>query len=237
MGEGHPREGRPARPAKESGSVEPVGSVEVNGSAAVGDPAEAGASATPSDPPGAARVVAGAGRRKAKAGGRRRRTGSGRGAAGGAVAPGTPASKPAGPGSADGGAAEAVGAEEAKTGSLPVDAERGAGAARAGAALGRARRRAEVLDRQRSAVERGADFSRYHRRDAARRELMRRRIRWTLRQATKEVRERGDLGMATAEYAVALLAAVGLATVLYKVVTGGAVQSALQAAVMKALHG
>ncbi|MGW3488337.1 DUF4244 domain-containing protein [Streptomyces sp. NEAU-H3] len=212
--------------------MEPLGSVEVNVSAAVGDPAAAGASATPSDPPGAARVVAGAGRRKAKPGGRKRRTRSGRGAAGSALAPGTRASKPAGPGSADGGAAE-----DAKTGSLPVDAERGAGAARAGAALVRARRRAEVLDRQRSAVERGADFSRYHRRDAARRELMRRRIRWTLRQATKEVRERGDLGMATAEYAVALLAAVGLATVLYKVVTGGAVQSALQAAVMKALHG
>ncbi|WP_234010506.1 DUF4244 domain-containing protein [Streptomyces sp. SPB074] len=43
--------------------------------------------------------------------------------------------------------------------------------------------------------------------------------------------------MATAEYAVALLAAVGIATALYKVVTSGAVQSALQSAVMKALHG
>ncbi|NEA43071.1 DUF4244 domain-containing protein [Streptomyces sp. SID11385] len=118
-----------------------------------------------------------------------------------------------------------------------MDEERGAGLARAGAELTRARRRAEVLDRQRSAGRGSVDFARYHRRDAARRELMRRRIRWTLRQATKGVRERGDLGMATAEYAVALLAAVGLATVLYKVVTGGAVRAALQAAVMKALHG
>ncbi|MET7507566.1 DUF4244 domain-containing protein [Streptomyces albidoflavus] len=41
--------------------------------------------------------------------------------------------------------------------------------------------------------------------------------------------------MATSEYAMALLAAVAFAGVLYKIVTGEAVASALQSAVEKAL--
>lgn len=57
------------------------------------------------------------------------------------------------------------------------------------------------------------------------------RLRWARRTA------RQDAGMATAEYAMALLAAVGFAGVLYKIVTGGAVRSALEALVTKALHG
>ncbi|MFF5350180.1 DUF4244 domain-containing protein [Streptomyces diastaticus] len=48
-------------------------------------------------------------------------------------------------------------------------------------------------------------------------------------------RARRDAGMATSEYAMALLAAVAFAGVLYKIVTGGAVASALQSAVEKAL--
>ncbi|MEV0846432.1 DUF4244 domain-containing protein [Streptomyces sp. NPDC049954] len=57
------------------------------------------------------------------------------------------------------------------------------------------------------------------------------RLRWARRVAHQ------DAGMATAEYAMALLAAVGFAGVLYKIVTGGAVRSALEALVTKALHG
>lgn len=58
----------------------------------------------------------------------------------------------------------------------------------------------------------------------------RRRIR-----AARAAGVRRDAGMATSEYAMALLAAVAFAGVLYKIVTGGAVASALQAAVEKAL--
>ncbi|MEV6506999.1 DUF4244 domain-containing protein [Streptomyces sp. NPDC051642] len=46
---------------------------------------------------------------------------------------------------------------------------------------------------------------------------------------------RGDAGMATAEYAMGLVAAVAFAVVLYKVVTSGAVSEELQSIVKRAL--
>ncbi|WP_443070808.1 DUF4244 domain-containing protein [Streptomyces sp. OUCMDZ-3434] len=55
------------------------------------------------------------------------------------------------------------------------------------------------------------------------------------RRRSKRARVRRDAGMATSEYAMALLAAVAFAGVLYKIVTGDAVASALQSAVEKAL--
>ncbi|WP_425543955.1 DUF4244 domain-containing protein [Streptomyces crystallinus] len=48
-------------------------------------------------------------------------------------------------------------------------------------------------------------------------------------------RVRGDAGMTTSEYAVGTIAACGFAAVLYKVVTSGAVSSALQSVVERAL--
>ncbi|MGV9880741.1 DUF4244 domain-containing protein [Streptomyces sp. NPDC003006] len=45
-----------------------------------------------------------------------------------------------------------------------------------------------------------------------------------------------DAGMVTSEYAMGLIAAVGFAGLLYKVVTSGQVGAALQAVVEKALH-
>ncbi|WP_078594061.1 DUF4244 domain-containing protein [Streptomyces sp. NRRL S-920] len=45
-----------------------------------------------------------------------------------------------------------------------------------------------------------------------------------------------DAGMVTSEYAMGLIAAVGFAGLLYKVVTSGQVRAALQALVEKALH-
>lgn len=207
---------------------------------------DSGSSRVPGGPSAAGRAEKGARRGEAKAGTRRRRRR--RRAAGDVPALGTGVLPRAGgegmtadrdvAAAAVGNAASLVGDEKARTAPvLQADEDRDARLARAGVRLERARRRAEVLDRRRTAAQGSEAFPRYHRRDAARRDLMRRRIRWTLRQATKEARERGDAGMATAEYAVALLAAVGIATALYKVVTSGAVQSALQSAVMKALHG
>lgn len=55
------------------------------------------------------------------------------------------------------------------------------------------------------------------------------------RRRSTRARTRRDAGMATSEYAMALLAAVAFAGVLYKIVTGDAVASALQSAVAKAL--
>ncbi|MFC1418180.1 DUF4244 domain-containing protein [Streptacidiphilus cavernicola] len=49
-------------------------------------------------------------------------------------------------------------------------------------------------------------------------------------------RRRPDAGMTTAEYAVGTVAACGFAALLYKVVTSGAVSSALNALVTRALH-
>lgn len=47
---------------------------------------------------------------------------------------------------------------------------------------------------------------------------------------------RSDAGMTTAEYAVGTVAACGFAALLYKVVTSGAVSSALNSLVTRALH-
>ncbi|MFE2426623.1 DUF4244 domain-containing protein [Streptomyces sp. NPDC059373] len=49
-------------------------------------------------------------------------------------------------------------------------------------------------------------------------------------------RATGEAGMTTAEYAVGTLAACGFAAVLYKVVTSGAVSSALSGLITRALH-
>ncbi|MEW2510533.1 DUF4244 domain-containing protein [Streptomyces sp. NPDC046870] len=46
---------------------------------------------------------------------------------------------------------------------------------------------------------------------------------------------RQDGGMVTSEYAMGIIAAVGFALLLYKVVTSGQVQAELQAIVKKAL--
>ena len=56
-----------------------------------------------------------------------------------------------------------------------------------------------------------------------------------IRRLVSRLRLRGDSGMSTAEYAVGTVAAVAMATVLYKVVTSGAVQAALQAIITGAL--
>jgi hypothetical protein len=55
-------------------------------------------------------------------------------------------------------------------------------------------------------------------------------MRWVLR------RLRGDAGVITAEYAMVAVAAAGLALVLYKVVTSGPVQAALQHLFERALQ-
>jgi hypothetical protein len=47
--------------------------------------------------------------------------------------------------------------------------------------------------------------------------------------------EAADAGMNTAEYAVGTLAAVAFATVLYKILTSPAVQSALSSVITRAL--
>ncbi|MEW2550021.1 DUF4244 domain-containing protein [Streptomyces sp. NPDC047002] len=49
-------------------------------------------------------------------------------------------------------------------------------------------------------------------------------------------RPRSDAGMTTAEYAMGTIAACAFAAVLYKVVTGTTVQSALQSLIGRALH-
>ncbi|MFI8995825.1 DUF4244 domain-containing protein [Streptomyces sp. NPDC053542] len=50
------------------------------------------------------------------------------------------------------------------------------------------------------------------------------------------LRQKLDRGMATAEYAMGTLAACAFAAVLFKVVTSGAVSSALSSVISKALH-
>ncbi|GHF28711.1 DUF4244 domain-containing protein [Streptomyces sp. NPDC001262] len=57
---------------------------------------------------------------------------------------------------------------------------------------------------------------------------------WSRRWA--RMKAAAEAGMTTAEYAVGTLAACALAAVLYKVVTSGAVSSALQSLIGKALH-
>ncbi|MEU5029076.1 DUF4244 domain-containing protein [Streptomyces milbemycinicus] len=61
-------------------------------------------------------------------------------------------------------------------------------------------------------------------------------MRWCLRRYAA-AKARADAGMATAEYAMGTLAACAFAAVLYKVVTGGAVDEALRSVIGKALDG
>ncbi|MFI1177085.1 DUF4244 domain-containing protein [Streptomyces melanogenes] len=64
---------------------------------------------------------------------------------------------------------------------------------------------------------------------------MRRVARRAVARVRVRVRGHGDAGMTTSEYAVGTIAACGFAAVLYKVVTSGAVSSALQSVVERAL--
>ncbi|MEV0259255.1 DUF4244 domain-containing protein [Streptomyces sp. NPDC050732] len=57
----------------------------------------------------------------------------------------------------------------------------------------------------------------------------------TRRRGRRSRRLSRDAGMVTSEYAMGLIAAVGFAGLLYKVVTSGQVKAALQAVVEKAL--
>ncbi|WP_235023831.1 DUF4244 domain-containing protein [Streptomyces sp. WAC05374] len=50
------------------------------------------------------------------------------------------------------------------------------------------------------------------------------------------VRERGDAGMTTAEYAMGTLAAVAFAAVLYKIVTSDVVSGGLESVIGRALN-
>ncbi|MET7935425.1 DUF4244 domain-containing protein [Streptomyces sp. NPDC005322] len=56
---------------------------------------------------------------------------------------------------------------------------------------------------------------------------------WVRRYAA--ARARAEAGMATAEYAMATIAACAFAAVLYKVVTSGTVSGALQSVIRRAL--
>ncbi|EXU65848.1 MULTISPECIES: DUF4244 domain-containing protein [Streptomyces] len=56
---------------------------------------------------------------------------------------------------------------------------------------------------------------------------------WVRRYAA--ARAKAEAGMTTAEYAMGTIAACGFAAVLYKVVTSGAVSSALQSVIGRAL--
>ncbi|NEA59467.1 DUF4244 domain-containing protein [Streptomyces sp. SID13666] len=56
-----------------------------------------------------------------------------------------------------------------------------------------------------------------------------------LRATARRLRSATDAGMTTAEYAVGTLAACGFAAVLYKIVTSGAVKSALSGLIERAL--
>ncbi|MFF7210662.1 DUF4244 domain-containing protein [Streptomyces sp. NPDC008238] len=60
------------------------------------------------------------------------------------------------------------------------------------------------------------------------------RVMRCLRKLSRRCRT-GERGMTTAEYAVGTLAACGFAAVLYKVVTSGAVSSALSGLIKRAL--
>lgn len=50
------------------------------------------------------------------------------------------------------------------------------------------------------------------------------------------LRERGDTGMTTAEYAVGTVAACGFGTVLYKIVTSDTVAHLVEDLISRALH-
>ena len=57
-----------------------------------------------------------------------------------------------------------------------------------------------------------------------------------IQRVTEIRRNRGELGMSTAEYAVGTVAAVAFAAVLFKVVQSSAVQSALSHIITSALN-
>jgi RsiW-degrading membrane proteinase PrsW (M82 family) len=54
--------------------------------------------------------------------------------------------------------------------------------------------------------------------------------------ARRRIRQTGDAGMSTAEYAVGTVAAVAFAVVLYKIVRSDAVSATLSSIVRSALH-
>jgi hypothetical protein len=57
-----------------------------------------------------------------------------------------------------------------------------------------------------------------------------------MRRVVRSLRERGDAGMTTAEYAVGTVAACGFGTVLYKIVTSSTVMHLLGSIISRALH-
>ncbi|WP_326688868.1 MULTISPECIES: DUF4244 domain-containing protein [unclassified Streptomyces] len=63
------------------------------------------------------------------------------------------------------------------------------------------------------------------------------RVRELWERAREARRIAGDRGMSTAEYAVGTLAAVMLATALYKVVSSGTVSDEMEGLIMRALSG
>lgn len=65
---------------------------------------------------------------------------------------------------------------------------------------------------------------------------MRRMIRSLRSRVTESLRDGGDLGMTTAEYAVGTVAACGFGTVLYKILTSDSVISLLGSIISRALH-
>lgn len=62
-----------------------------------------------------------------------------------------------------------------------------------------------------------------------------RQAEWFARRV-RQCRAAAEAGMSTAEYAVGTIAACGFAAVLYKIVTSGAVRTALTGVIVKALH-
>ena len=64
----------------------------------------------------------------------------------------------------------------------------------------------------------------------------RRRFRTVWRARWRRLRDRAEAGMSTAEYAVGTVAACAFAAVLYRVVTGDSIVSALDALVDRALN-
>lgn len=57
-----------------------------------------------------------------------------------------------------------------------------------------------------------------------------------MRRAIRVLRERGDLGMTTAEYAVGTVAACGFGGVLYKILTSSSVVHLVEDIISRALH-
>lgn len=57
-----------------------------------------------------------------------------------------------------------------------------------------------------------------------------------MRRLVRSLRERGDVGMTTAEYAVGTVAACGFGTVLYKILTSDSVIHLVEGIISRALH-